>query len=70
MHILILNNRCLITTEKDAARLKEITNIADFIDKGTYYIPIGISFLNDDAEEFNNFITDYVKTNKSNSIIS
>ncbi len=63
-------NRCLITTEKDAARLKEITNIADFIDKGTYYIPIGVSFLNDDAEEFNNFITDYVKTNKSNSIIS
>jgi tetraacyldisaccharide 4'-kinase len=63
-------NRCLITTEKDAARLKEIPNIADFIDKGTYYIPIGISFLNDDGEEFDNFISDYVKTNQSNSIIS
>ncbi len=63
-------NRCLITTEKDAARLKEIPNIADFIDKSTYFIPIGVSFLNDDAEEFNNFIIDYVKTNKSNSIFS
>lgn len=63
-------NRCLITTEKDAVRLKEIPNIADFIDKGTYYIPIGISFLNDDGEEFDNYISDYVKTNQSNSIIS
>lgn len=62
-------NRCIITTEKDAARLKEIPDIANLSDKGVYYIPIGVSFLNNDAEEFNNFITEYVTTNRSNSQI-
>jgi len=63
-------NRCIITTEKDAVRLKEIPGITDLSDKGIYYIPIGVSILNDDSEEFNNFITEYVTTNRSNSRIS
>jgi tetraacyldisaccharide 4'-kinase len=63
-------NRCVITTEKDAMRLKEISNISDYLDKRVYYIPIGVTFLNNDSEEFNNFIINYVTKNKSNRLIS
>jgi len=35
-----------------------------------YYIPIGIDFLNDDKEEFDNLIVDYVRKNKRNNRIS
>ncbi len=64
------DNRCVITTEKDSLRLKEIPNIVDRFDKNVYYIPIGISFLNEDAKEFNNFINNYVRKNRSNNLIS
>ncbi len=63
-------NRCIITTEKDAARLKEITNIAQRFDNNVFYLPIVISFLNDDMDEFNHFIVDYVRKNKPNRILS
>jgi tetraacyldisaccharide 4'-kinase len=54
----------LITTEKDAIRLQEFTNIAEPVRSAFYYIPIGIYFLNDDREEFDNMIVDYVRKNK------
>ncbi|MCD4769022.1 MAG: tetraacyldisaccharide 4'-kinase, partial [Bacteroidales bacterium] len=63
-------NRCIITTEKDAARLKEITNIAQRFDNNVFYLPIVISFLNDDTDAFNHFIVDYVRKNKPNRILS
>ena len=44
----------VITTEKDAVRLKEFTNIADPIRSSFYYIPVGIWFLNEDKDEFDN----------------
>ena len=64
------DNRCVITTEKDAERLKEFNNIASHFDRNLYVLPIGIRFLNDDAKEFNNFITSYVRKTKTNSVIS
>jgi len=60
----------VLTTEKDAVRLREFTNIAEPIRSAFYYIPVGISFLNDDREEFDNMITDYVRKNKRNNRIS
>ncbi len=60
----------IITTEKDAVRLREFTNIAENIRSSTYYIPVGIKFLNDDKEEFDNLIFDYVRKNKRNNRIS
>ncbi|MCU0455255.1 MAG: tetraacyldisaccharide 4'-kinase [Bacteroidales bacterium] len=62
--------RYIITTEKDAVRLREFTNIADEIRSSSYYLPIEIDFLNDDREEFNNLITDYVRKNKRNNRVS
>jgi tetraacyldisaccharide 4'-kinase len=60
----------LITTEKDAVRLREFTNIAEYIRSSTYYIPVGIKFLNDDKAEFDNLIFEYVGKNKRNNRIS
>ncbi len=62
--------RFLITTEKDSVRFKEFTNIAEPIKSAFYYIPIGISFLNEDKEEFDNLITDYVRKNYRNYRVS
>jgi len=60
----------LITTEKDAVRIREFTNIAEAIHKAFYYIPVGIQFLNDKREEFDNLIIEYVRKNKRNNRIS
>lgn len=60
----------LVTTEKDAVKLREFTNIAEPIRSVFFYIPIGIHFLNNDQDEFNNLIVDYVRKNKRNNRIS
>lgn len=60
----------LITTEKDAVRLREFTNIEEPIKSALFYIPIGIHFLNDDKDEFDNLIVDYVRKNKRNNRVS
>jgi tetraacyldisaccharide 4'-kinase len=57
----------VITTEKDAVRLREFTNIAEQIRSSTWYIPVGIKFLNNDKAEFDNLIFDYVRKNKRNN---
>ena len=60
----------IITTEKDAVRLREFSNIAEPISKVFYYVPVGIYFLNNDKDEFDNLILDYVRKNKRNNRIS
>jgi tetraacyldisaccharide 4'-kinase len=55
--------RYLFTTEKDAVRLREFTNIAEPIRSLFFYIPVGIHFLNDDKDEFDNLIINYVRKN-------
>ena len=60
----------IITTEKDAARLREFTNIAEPVRSAFFYIPVGINFLNNDKDEFDNLIVDYVRKNKRNNRIS
>lgn len=64
------SHKYVITTEKDAARLREFTNIAEQIRSSFYYIPVGIKFLNDDKDEFDNLIVDYVRKNKRNDRVS
>jgi tetraacyldisaccharide 4'-kinase len=69
-HNLKTPGKYLVTTEKDAVRLREFTNIAEPIKSAFFYIPIGIHFLNDDKDEFDNMIVDYVRKNKRNNRIS
>jgi tetraacyldisaccharide 4'-kinase len=60
----------IITSEKDAVRLREFTNIAELIRSSAYYIPVGVKFLNNNKDEFDNLILDYVRKNKRNNRIS
>ena len=64
------SRKYLITTEKDAVRLREFTNIAEPVRAAFYYIPVGIHFLNDDQKEFDNLIIEYVRKNKRNNRVS
>ena len=62
--------RYVFTTEKDAVRLREFANIAEPIRSASFYIPIGIHFLNEDKDEFDNLIIDYVRKNHRHNPIS
>ncbi|HEX2977075.1 MAG TPA: tetraacyldisaccharide 4'-kinase [Bacteroidales bacterium] len=59
--------KCIITTEKDAVRLREFTNIAQNLKSSFYYIPVAVGFPNDDSKEFDNLILEYVRKNKRNN---
>jgi tetraacyldisaccharide 4'-kinase len=56
--------KMLITTEKDAVRLREFTNIEVSLKKAFYYITVGVSFLKNEQQEFDNLILNYVRKNK------
>jgi len=62
--------RYLFTTEKDAIRLREFTNIAEPIRSAFFFIPVGIHFLNEDKDEFDNLIIEYVRKNHRNNRVS
>lgn len=61
--------KLIFTTEKDATRLRKFTNIENSIRERMYYVPVGIEILNEDGENFNNNIRNYVKDNKRDSIL-
>lgn len=61
--------KLLFTTEKDAVRLRNFTGIDASLRQRMYYVPVGIEFLNEDTENFNNMIINYVRNNKRNSIL-
>jgi tetraacyldisaccharide 4'-kinase len=59
--------KIVITTEKDAVRLREITNIEDSLKEVFYYIPVEIGFMENTSYEFDNMIIEYVGKNKRDS---
>jgi len=62
-------NKIILTSEKDAARLRGINSFPDEIRKKFFFIPIKISFLNHEEEKFNKLILEYVRKNKRNRLI-
>lgn len=62
--------KILITTEKDAIRLREFANIDDSIKQAFYYIPIEVDISMEQKHEFDNMILDYVRKNKRDSRVS
>ena len=57
------SNKIIITTEKDAMRLLS-TELEEFVEKlPIFYLPMEIRFHDQDKENFNHFITSYVKQN-------
>ena len=62
-------NRVIITTEKDAIRLKDSIHINEELKKAFYYIPIQVRFLNNRTDDFNKQILEYVRKNKKHSFL-
>jgi len=62
-------NKIIITTEKDAVRLRKFETLPEEIKENMFFIPIRISFLNNEEENFNKQILNYVRSNKRNSIL-
>ena len=62
-------NKLIITTEKDAARLKLHPSLDEQLKASIYTLPIEIEFLQDQQDIFNQSIIDYVRTNSRNSCL-
>jgi tetraacyldisaccharide 4'-kinase len=65
------SNKIILTTEKDAMRLKSAEYTEALKDLPVFYIPIEIDFHDKDKEQFNEQIVHYVRANqKYNSVYS
>lgn len=62
--------RYLITTEKDAVRLRNLSNMPVEIKDNLYFIPVSIQFHGHEKEQFDKLITDYVRENRRNDSLS
>jgi len=60
------DNKIIITTEKDAVRLRDVDNIEENM-LPIYYIPIEIGFIDDKEHEFDKKVTSYIYTNRKKS---
>jgi tetraacyldisaccharide 4'-kinase len=63
------NNKIILTTEKDAIRMQNFSNIAGFLAKVIYFIPIRVEFPGNQKDEFNRLIQYYVRENKRDNIL-
>ncbi|MDT8401599.1 MAG: tetraacyldisaccharide 4'-kinase [Bacteroidales bacterium] len=62
--------RCLITTEKDALRLREILGEEDFPDDKLFYLRINVVLGDEDRSKFDKLILDYAGKNRRNGSLS
>lgn len=62
--------KCIITTEKDAARLAEAEGMSNNVRQNLYAIPIRVSFMLNHESAFNDFILSYIQKNSKNSILA
>ncbi|MBQ9668126.1 MAG: tetraacyldisaccharide 4'-kinase [Prevotella sp.] len=63
--------RIIVTTEKDAARLRGAEGLSDEVRRSLYVQPVSITFMQADQEEkFNQNIIGYVRKNSRNSILA
>ncbi|MBN1117829.1 MAG: tetraacyldisaccharide 4'-kinase [Bacteroidales bacterium] len=59
--------KLILTTEKDAMRLKSFKHIPKSIKDKICYVPVSVRILSDQQEQFNSIILNYVKENTGNS---
>lgn len=62
--------RIIITTEKDAVRLRETEGLYEKVKANMYELPIKVSFMLDQQDNFNEKIISYVRKNSRNSILA
>ena len=61
--------KCIITTEKDAVRLKEAEGLSEEVQQSIYALPIHVTFMLEQEKMFNENILGYVRKNSRNSIL-
>ncbi|MBN2611522.1 MAG: tetraacyldisaccharide 4'-kinase [Bacteroidales bacterium] len=61
---MVINQKIIITTEKDAVRLRRLTGLDDELRQMMYYVPVEVEFLNNATDSFKKKITSLVM-NKS-----
>jgi len=66
---ILAKNKIIVTTEKDAMRIKDTVLVNFFVSLPLFYIPIEIKFNFGTSKKFDNIIINYVKRNQSNSIV-
>lgn len=57
-------NKCIVVTEKDAAKLVHQNVVPDSLQSAVWALPIKVKFLQDGEKEFNKYMIDYVSKNK------
>ena len=62
--------KCIITTEKDAVRLRTVKGLSNEVLQDLYVLPIRIKLMHDQEKSFNKHIIDYVRKNSRNSILA
>jgi tetraacyldisaccharide 4'-kinase len=61
------NNKMIITTEKDATRLLRHPGVSQMLKDNIYVMPIEVEILDNEKDNFNKIILDYVTENSRNS---
>ena len=61
--------KCIVTTEKDAARIVTLKGLSDEVKQNIYTLPVHIKFMLEQEEKFNENIIGYVRKNSRNSIL-
>lgn len=62
------NNKIILTTEKDAVRLRTLPYLDQEMKKLLYYIPVRVTFIDEnEQEQFNNNILEHVRNYQTNS---
>ena len=61
--------KCIVTTEKDAARFIGLEGLSNEIKENIYILPVRITFMLNQEEKFNENIIGYVRKNSRNSIL-
>jgi tetraacyldisaccharide 4'-kinase len=62
--------KLIITTEKDAVRLRDVETLSPEARRSLYVLPISIQFMLQGEESFNEKILGYVRKNSRNSILA
>lgn len=62
--------KTIITTEKDAARLRSVEGLSEEVRRHLYVLPVKIRFMLGQEENFNEKIISYVRKNSRNSILA
>ena len=62
--------KCIITTEKDAARLVSTDGLSENVKQHLYVLPVHICFMLEQKDSFNQNILGYVRKNSRNSILA